>query len=134
METERSDLEKRRSIVLTAASDESAIITDSLLQSLAQADLEEELLAEREQGIIQIHQDVINLRGLFTQVALHVDQQGVLLDNIESNIESTAQQAQGTAEELRTTLDTNYNSSRLAKCPLILLLLLLVFGGLVALR
>jgi t-SNARE complex subunit (syntaxin) len=138
LDLERSALESRRSRLIeddNQVIEPSAAITDSLLRSLAEADLREEILAEREQGILQIHQDVLNLRGLFSQVALHVDQQGVLLDNIEANIESANVQATSASNELRRT-ERASSSSHFpgGKCPLILLLVLVVIGLLAAFR
>ena len=133
LESEQADFvqeaEIRRSLVVPSEDD---TLTDALLQQLAQTELAEELLAERELGIQQIQQDVVNLRGLFTQVAFHVNQQGAMLEDIEANIEHTFQDTANASHELRTTADAGYGGGRArTRCLLVVLVLVLIVGLLV---
>ncbi|KAF4728721.1 hypothetical protein FOZ63_002720, partial [Perkinsus olseni] len=64
--------------------------TDALLLSMAELDLQEDIIRERQEGIRSIHSDIVAIRGLFQEVAWHVSDQGQVLDNIETNIGQAA--------------------------------------------
>ena len=131
LQNQESDLRERRSYRMDEdfARSPDDHLTDHLLHQLAEADLAEEILAEREEGIRQIQQDVASLRSLFGQVAFHVNQQGVLLDNIEANVDSAAENTGDANTQLRQTYETGYSQRRLNKCLLFFGLFLCVVGG-----
>ncbi|KAF4671354.1 Nin1 binding protein [Perkinsus chesapeaki] len=64
--------------------------TDALLLSMAELDLQEDIIREREEGIRNIHSDIVAIRGLFQEVAWHVTEQGQVIDNIETNMGQAA--------------------------------------------
>ncbi|EER18479.1 hypothetical protein Pmar_PMAR005422 [Perkinsus marinus ATCC 50983] len=64
--------------------------TDALLLSMAELDLQEDIIREREEGIRNIHSDIVAIRGLFQEVAWHVSEQGQVIDNIETNMGQAA--------------------------------------------
>lgn len=41
--------------------------------------LQEDIIREREEGIRNIHSDIVAIRGLFQEVAWHVSEQGQVL-------------------------------------------------------
>ena len=99
--------------------------TDSLLMALAVVESREELIANREKGISQIRQDVVDLRSLFQEIAFHVNHQGGQLDHIEANLISSTTSSQRANEQLM-----NASSSQRApvqrKCFLMVLVTLLL--------
>lgn len=124
IEDEQYDILKRRSH--SSFVDDQNIQTDptdSMLVSLAEAEAQEDIIKEREEGIIQIQKDVRNLRGLFQDVAYHVNQQTALIDNIEANLVTAIDRTSGTNNELRI---TNHNTRTGTKSYLVALALLLV--------
>jgi t-SNARE complex subunit (syntaxin) len=60
--------------------------TDELLLAAAEVDYQEEIVRQREEGINHIQRDVNKIHDLFQDVAMHVTQQGEMLDNIEANV------------------------------------------------
>jgi hypothetical protein len=77
--------------------------TDALLIKLAEVTEQEAIIKQRETDIFAIQKDVSVLRGLFQEVAYHVNEQGVLIDNIETNLTSASSNAEGAVSELNTT-------------------------------
>ena len=126
IEEEQQDINSRRS--QSNLPDDETIHhdpTDSMLVTLAEAEAQEEIIREREEGIIQIQKDVRNLRGLFQDVAYHVNRQTYLIDNIEANLVTATDRTARTNEELRV---TNANTRRGTKSYLMALALLLVIA------
>jgi hypothetical protein len=96
LDQQHSDL--HRSSFLADVADE---VTDALLSQVVQADLAEQLLSEREEGIQLLRADVVNLRGLFGEVAVHVARQGEILNDIEHNMQQVAGNVEAAEGEVR---------------------------------
>jgi SNARE domain len=75
--------------------------TDSLLLAMADANQQNDLLLDREQGILLLQQDIGKLHSIFTEFAHNVETQGMLLDNIEANIESAHRSTEAGEIEIR---------------------------------
>jgi SNARE domain len=124
IEDEQHEIDSRRSLSHVPEEQQAQQDpTDSLLVSLGEVEAREDIIREREEGIIQIQKDVRNLRGLFQDVAYHVNQQGTLIDNIEANLISATERTGQANEEL---IVTQASSRKNTKNYIIALLLLLV--------
>ncbi len=93
--------------------------TDALLASLAEVEVQEDLVRERQLGINAIHRDVVHVRGLFQEVAYHVEHQGRLLDNIEANVSTTVDASSIANQELRRGVEYTRRSTKQSFCILL---------------
>ncbi|KAI0785135.1 t-SNARE [Abortiporus biennis] len=87
---------------------------------------QESLIQEREAEIRDIETGIHELHEIFRDLGTLVQEQGGMLDNIESNIDSIAVDTSGAAEELTTAHEYQRRAGRRAAC------LLLVLGVVVA--
>lgn len=82
-----------------------SLLESSRKQQLLQLENEREfndaLIHDREMGIKQIETAVVEVNEIFTDLANLVHEQGFMIDNIESNIESTAVQTSAGVKELQ---------------------------------
>jgi len=82
-----------------------SLLESSRKQQLLQLENEREfndaLIHDREMGIKQIESAVVEVNEIFTDLANLVHEQGFMIDNIESNIESTAVQTSAGVKELQ---------------------------------
>ena len=85
------------------ASEQQALLMDSRRQELMHNEGEMEfnnaLIEEREQGILEIQQQIGEVNEIFQDLAVLVSEQGQMIDDIEANIVSTAvlKDAQGSS-------------------------------------
>mmetsp|Transcript_53342 Transcript_53342/g.122591 ORF Transcript_53342/g.122591 Transcript_53342/m.122591 type:complete len:286 (-) Transcript_53342:477-1334(-) len=95
------------------------------LQAVA---LNEDVIAEREQGINNIHRTVNEVSEIFQDLALLVTEQGEHIDNIQTNIESAASQtSRGVRELAKANRSQKRARSRLCCLALAMIVLLVVF-------
>jgi len=88
-----------------AETEKQSLLESSRKQQLLQLENEREfndaLIHDREMGIKQIESAVVEVNEIFTDLANLVHEQGFMIDNIESNIESTAVQTSAGVKELQ---------------------------------
>eukprot|EP00123_Amoebidium_parasiticum_P010810 comp20338_c0_seq1/m.25624 comp20338_c0_seq1/g.25624 ORF comp20338_c0_seq1/g.25624 comp20338_c0_seq1/m.25624 type:complete len:277 (-) comp20338_c0_seq1:978-1808(-) len=94
----------------------------------------EQVISERERGIREIESTIVEVNAMFRDIGNLVYEQGNMLDNIESNIVSAAQQVDNGTQDLGKAQDYQ-KRSRNCKCYLlfILLVILLVLALIVVL-
>jgi len=81
------------------------------------------LIADREQGIKEIEKTVVEVNEIFRDLSHLVQEQGVMIDNIESNIEESVVKTTDGVEELRKANEYQ-KSSRNKMCCLALIILI----------
>jgi len=84
------------------------------------------LIQDRQQGIKEIAKTVQEVNEIFTDLAHLVNEQGVLIDNIETNVEASVQHTSKGVVELRKASD--YQKSARTKMCCLALILLIVAG------
>ncbi|KAG1814075.1 t-SNARE [Suillus variegatus] len=84
---------------------------------------QESLIQEREAEIQEIESGIHELSEIFRDLGTLVNQQGGMLDNIESNVYSIAVDTQGAAEELSTASEYQRKAGRRAACLMIILVI-----------
>jgi len=85
----------------------------------------DQLIQQRDQDIRQIEQTVVQVNEIFRDLAHMVDEQGVMIDNIQSNIEDSHSSTTRAVEELRSA-STHQRSARSKMCWIALILLVIV--------
>jgi len=99
-------------------------------QQMAQVETNEQILAEREQGISQINRSVQQVAEIFQDLALLVNEQGTHIDNIQTNIEVTHTNTTRGVKELgraaRTQRKTRGRMCVMAACVLVVLIVLVL--------
>ena len=131
IEDEQRDIIARRSTVHDSST--SPDPTDELLVSLAQVEAQEEIIREREEGILLIQRDVVNLRGLFQSVAYHVGQQGAVIDNIEANLVSATERTRVANSELRVTNESTQRKN-VSYCYLLVFLIIVAISAVIIIK
>jgi syntaxin 7 len=101
-----------------------------LLQLENEREFNDALIQDREMGIKQIETAVVEVNEIFTDLANLVHEQGFMIDNIESNIESTAVQTQAGVKELQAA-SKHQRSARSKLC--ILAVIIAIIAGVVTL-
>ncbi|KAJ9076980.1 t-SNARE affecting a late Golgi compartment protein 2 [Entomophthora muscae] len=86
---------------------------------------EEELIAQREREVATISDSISQLADLFRSLQTMVIDQGTLLDRIDYNVESVAENVKDAVKELQTTV--NQQRSDKSKYCILILLVLIVF-------
>ncbi|EIN12504.1 t-SNARE [Punctularia strigosozonata HHB-11173 SS5] len=94
---------------------------------------QESLIQEREAEIREIETGIHELHEIFRDLGTLVNEQGEMIDNIESNISSIAVDTQGAAAELATAHEYQRKAGRRAAC-LMLVLVVVVCVVLLAVR
>ncbi|EIE21609.1 snare-domain-containing protein [Coccomyxa subellipsoidea C-169] len=89
----------------------------------------EALIDERDQGIAEISQQIGEVNEIFQDLAVLVNDQGLMLDDIESNIERTADRTRAAGSEL--VRAERYQRSSRNKMCLILLIVAFVLAVIV---
>jgi len=84
---------------------------------------QESLVQEREREIQEIETGIHELSEIFRDLGTLVNQQGGMIDNIESNVYSIANDTQGAAEELSTASEYQRKAGRRAACLMIILVI-----------
>ncbi|KAG1761808.1 t-SNARE [Suillus occidentalis] len=84
---------------------------------------QESLIQEREADIQEIESGIHELSEIFRDLGTLVNQQGGMIDNIESNVYSIAVDTQGAAEELSTASEYQCKAGRRAACLMIILVI-----------
>ncbi|KAI6098209.1 t-SNARE [Pisolithus sp. B1] len=82
---------------------------------------QESLIQERETEIQEIEAGIHELSEIFRDLGTLVNQQGGMIDNIESNIYSVAADTQGAAQELTVASEYQRKAGRRAACLLIII-------------
>jgi len=82
------------------------------------------LIADREQGIKEIEKTVVEVNEIFRDLSHLVQEQGVMIDNIESNIETSVVKTSEGVEDLRKANEYQ-KSSRNKMCCLALIILII---------
>ncbi|KIJ17877.1 hypothetical protein PAXINDRAFT_98060 [Paxillus involutus ATCC 200175] len=82
---------------------------------------QESLVQEREAEIQEIETGIHELSEIFRDLGTLVNQQGGMLDNIESNVYSIAVDTQAGAEELSTASEYQRKAGRRAACLMIII-------------
>lgn len=84
---------------------------------------QESLIQEREAEIQEIESGIHELSEIFRDLGTLVNQQGGMIDNIESNVYSIAVDTQGAAEELSTASEYQRKAGQRAACLMIILVI-----------
>ncbi|ETW82113.1 hypothetical protein HETIRDRAFT_475581 [Heterobasidion irregulare TC 32-1] len=84
---------------------------------------QESLIQERETEIREIETGIHELSEIFRDLGTLVNEQGGMLDNIESNISSIAVDTSAAAEELTTASDYQRKAGRRAACLMIIMVI-----------
>jgi len=92
-----------------------------LLQIENEREFNDSIIQDREEGIKKIEGTIREVNEIFTDLAQLVNEQGIMIDNIESNIESTAHNTAEGVVELRKASD-HQKSSRNKLCCLALII------------
>ena len=117
------------------ASEQQALLMDSRRQELMHNEGEMEfnnaLIEEREQGILEIQQQIGEVNEIFQDLAVLVNEQGQMIDDIEANIVSTAVRTKDAQREL-TKADKSQKAARnkmicLAVVIAVVLIILILF-------
>lgn len=97
----------------------------ALQQQLSPQELafQESIIQEREAEIREIETGIHELSEIFRDLGTLVQEQGGMLDNIESNISSVAVDTAGAAEELSTAHEYQRKAGRRALCLMIVLVI-----------
>ncbi|OJA14135.1 hypothetical protein AZE42_06717 [Rhizopogon vesiculosus] len=82
---------------------------------------QESLIQEREAEIGEIESGIHELAEIFRDLGTLVNQQGGMIDNIESNVFSIAADTQGAAEELSTASEYQRKAGRRAACLMVII-------------
>ena len=93
------------------------------LQAVA---LNEDIIAEREQGIAQLNHTVHEVAEIFSDMALLVAEQGEHIDNIQTHIESAAYQTNKGVKELAKASRSQKKARSRMCCVAVLLIILLI--------
>jgi len=91
---------------------------------------DEDEIIEREVAINNIHQEIIDVNEIFRTLASLSEQQGYLLDNIESNIDNTVINIENATGEL---ISADNTQKKRNKCLWYILLILFIIGLIVIL-
>ncbi|KAF8889232.1 t-SNARE [Mucidula mucida] len=84
---------------------------------------QESLIQEREQDIREIETGIHELSEIFRDLGTLVEQQGGMLDNIESNMSSIAVDTSRASEELTTAAEYQRRAGKRAACLMIILVI-----------
>jgi syntaxin 16 len=84
---------------------------------------DEDEIIERELAINNIHQDMYDIHEIFKTLASLSEQQGYLIDNIETNVDSTVVNIENATEQLVVADNTQKKRN---KCLWYLLIILLI--------
>lgn len=91
------------------------------MQIEAEREFNDAVIADRETGIKQIEQTITEVNEIFTDLANLVHEQGFMIDNIESNIESTVHNTAEGVVQLRKASE-HQKSARNKMCWLALII------------
>jgi len=87
---------------------------DNLLQIENEREFNDAMIQDREEGIKQIESTIIEVNGIFTDLAQIVHEQGFMIDNIESNVESASHNTAEAVVQLRQA--SKYQRSLAQRC------------------
>jgi t-SNARE complex subunit (syntaxin) len=85
--------------------------------------IDEDDIAEREEAITRIHEEMLDIHDIFKTLANLSHDQGYLLDNIESNIDDVVINVERADEEL---ISADKKQQKYNKCLWSILILLLI--------
>ncbi len=106
--------------------DERRDVTDQMLLAAAEVDYQEDIIRQREAGINSIQRDVHRIHDLFQDVAVHVSDQGQILDHIEANVSSAAERTREANDQLNVANRRRGTTRQNMLCLLLISLLILV--------
>lgn len=102
---------------------------DNLLQIENEREFNDAMIQDREEGIKQIESTIIEVNGIFTDLAQIVHEQGFMIDNIESNVESASHNTAEAVVQLRAA-SKYQKKSRTKMC--VLALIITIIAGVIA--
>jgi len=94
---------------------------DTLMQIENEREFNDAMIQDREEGIKQIEATITEVGGIFQDLAQIVHEQGFMIDNIESNVESTSHHTAEAVVELRKA-SKHQRSARTKMCWLMLII------------
>jgi len=116
-----------------AEDEKSGLLESSRRENFMQIENEREftdaMIQDREEGIKQIESTIREVNGIFTDLAQIVHEQGYMIDNIESNVESASHNTAEAVVELRNA--SKYQRRSRTKMCILLLIVSVVLGAIV---
>jgi len=97
------------------------------LQAQEEADVNIDMIREREDALRQLESDIVNVNEIFKDLAIMVHEQGETIDSIEANVDHTHQHVEQANIQLQKA-KTHQSAARKKKCCLIVILLLAIIG------
>jgi len=98
---------------------------DNLMQIEGEREFNDAMIQDREEGIKQIEATITEVGGIFQDLAQIVHEQGFMIDNIESNVESTSHNTAEAVVELRKA-SKHQRSARTKMCWLMLIIAIVI--------
>jgi t-SNARE complex subunit (syntaxin) len=92
---------------------------------------DEDEIIEREEAINNIHQEMLDINEIFKTLATLSEQQGYLIDNIETNIDNTVVNIEHATGELITADNTQKKRNKCLWYILFILLIIVIIVTLV---
>jgi len=112
--------------------EQQALLKESKRQELLQLDGEIDynnaLIAERDAGIAEIQSQIGEVNEIFQDLAVLVNEQGVMIDDIEANIVRTSVRTKEARKEL-VKAETNQKSARRSLIILLVIIFVLLVGA-----
>ena len=90
-----------------------------------EADVDIEMIREREEALRNLETDIVNVNEIFKDLAIMVHEQGETIDSIEANVDGTQQHVEAANVQLQKA-KSHQSSARKKKCCLILILLIAI--------
>jgi len=90
-----------------------------------EADVNIEMIREREDALRQLETDITNVNEIFKDLAIMVHEQGETIDSIEANVDHTQQHVEAANVQLQKA-KSHQSAARKKKCCLILILLIAI--------
>jgi len=98
---------------------------DTLMQIDNEREFQDAMIVDREEGIKQIEATITEVGGIFQDLAQIVHEQGFMIDNIESNVESTSTNTAEAVVQLRQA-SKHQRSARTKMCWLALIITIVI--------
>jgi len=100
---------------------------NKFLQTQTEMEINNSLIDERNKGIQEIEKQVVQVHEIFTDLAKLVDEQGEMIDSIESNVENSVEHVKHGVQEISKASD--YQKSYRGKLCFLVLLILFIVGA-----
>jgi syntaxin 7 len=99
---------------------------ENLQQIENEREFNDAMIQDREEGIKQIESTIVEVNGIFTDLAQIVHEQGFMIDNIESNVESASHNTAEAVVQLREA--SKYQKKSRTKMCVLALIIAIVIG------